>query len=93
MAVGFWRASVTHVENPLRLHPRGSSIALAERDQLFCEPLGFLGFGPCGGDGLVLEEGGDEVAEEGLTMGGAAIEVTIFEVAASHGGLSRNVRL
>ena len=30
------------------------------------------------------EEGGDEVAEEGLSVGGFAAEMTVFEVARGH---------
>ena len=30
------------------------------------------------------EEGGDEVAEEGLSVGGFAAEMAVFEVAAGH---------
>ena len=33
------------------------------------------------------EEGGDEVAEEGLSVGGFAAEMAVFEVAAGHGGV------
>lgn len=31
------------------------------------------------------EEGGDEVAEEGLSVGGFAAEMAVFEVTAGHG--------
>ena len=33
----------------------------------------------------MLEEGRDEVAEEGLSVGGLAAEMPVFEVAAGHG--------
>ncbi len=33
----------------------------------------------------MFEEGGDEVAEEGLSVGGFAAEMAVFEVAAGHG--------
>jgi len=46
--------------------------------------LGFFGFGPGGSDGFVSYEGGDEVAEESLAVGGAAVEVTVFQGAAGH---------
>ena len=49
------------------------------------EGLGFFGFGPGGADGGVREEGGDEVAEEGLPVRGGAVEVPVFEGAAGHG--------
>jgi len=35
--------------------------------------LGFFGFGPGCFDGFVGYEGGDEVAEEGLSVGGFAV--------------------
>ena len=35
----------------------------------------------------MLEEGGDKVAEEGLSVGGLAAEMAVFEVAAGHGDL------
>ena len=33
----------------------------------------------------MFEEGGNEVAEEGLSVGGFAAEMAVFEVAAGHG--------
>ncbi len=50
----------------------GFGVFLAHGDELLGEALGFFGFGPGGGDGFVLEEGGDEVAEEGLAVRGCA---------------------
>lgn len=64
---------------------RGRRIAFREGDEAFGEALGFFGFGPGGRDGFVLDEGGDEVAEEGDAVGGFAAEVPVFEGAAGHG--------
>ena len=37
----------------------------------------------------MLEEGGDEVAEESLTVGGFAAEMAVFEMPAGHERLDR----
>ena len=57
----------------MRLCTTGIGVFLAERDQLLGESLCFFGFGPGRLDGFMGYEGGDEVAEEGLAMGGAAV--------------------
>lgn len=50
----------------------GGGVFLAEGDEFFGEALGFFCFGPGCFDGFVGEEGGDEVAEESLAVGGGA---------------------
>jgi hypothetical protein len=74
-----------YIEYSLRLYSTRIGVFLRHCDYFLGEPLGFLGFRPCCGDGFVLEEGGDEVAEEGLSVGGLAAEMAVFEVAAGHG--------
>lgn len=49
--------------------PAGYSISLAQCDELLGEPLRLFRFRPGGGDGFMLEEGGNEVAEESLAVG------------------------
>lgn len=39
----------------------------------------------------MCEEGGYEIAEEGLSVGGFAAEMAVFEVATGHGGEGREV--
>ena len=72
-------------EYSLRLYSARIGIFLGHCNYFFCEFLGFFGFWPCCHDGLVCEEGGYEVAEEGLSMGGFSAEMAVFEVAAGHG--------
>jgi len=64
--------------------PAGDGVSLAQRDELFGEPLRLFRFRPGGGDGFVLEEGGDEVAEESLAVGAVAREVPVFDGSAGH---------
>lgn len=76
----------------LRPPPAGICVFLAQGDEFFGEALGFFCFGPGRADGFVGEEGGYEVAEQGLAVGGGAVEVAVFEGAAGHcggGGLGR----
>lgn len=40
----------------------------------------------------MLEERGHEVAEEGLSVRGGAVEVPVFERSAGHGGLNGEER-
>jgi len=74
-----------YIEYSLRLYSTRIGVLLGHCDDFLGEPLGFFGFRPCCGDGFVFEEGGDEVAEEGLSVGGFAAEMAVFEVAAGHG--------
>lgn len=69
---GKGKKSHTYVENRLRSPSTGICIFFTQRDQFLGQPLRFFGFMPCCGDGFVLEEGGDEVAEEGLSVGGGS---------------------
>ena len=57
----------------LRSPPAGVCVFLAQGDEFFGEALRFFGFGPGRFDGFVRYEGGDEVAEEGLAVRGAAV--------------------
>jgi len=74
-----------YIENPLGLAPRRLVVALGQRDQLLGQALGLLGFRPGRVDGLVLDERGDEVAEEGLAVRGATAEVPVAGETAGHG--------
>lgn len=74
----------TYVEYFLRLCTTRVGVLLAEGDELLGQPLGFFGFGPGRPDGLVGDEGGDEVAEEGLAVGGRAVQVPVFQGTARH---------
>lgn len=58
----------TYIEYLFRSPPACVCVFLAQRYQFFCQPLGFFGFMPGGGDAFVTYEGGDEVAEEGLSV-------------------------
>lgn len=51
---------------------RSGGVFFAEGDYFFGEALGFFRFGPGGFDALVRDQGGHEVAEEGLAVGGGA---------------------
>lgn len=48
----------------------GVGVVFGVGDEFLGEALGFFGFGPGCCYGFVLYEGGDEVAEEGLPVGG-----------------------
>lgn len=48
-------------------------------DHFLRYPLGFFGFGPGCGYAFVLDEGCDEVPEEGAAVGGFAGEVAVFD--------------
>lgn len=80
-----------YIEYSLRLYSTRIGILLGHCDYFFGEPLGFFGLRPCRGDGFVLEEGGDEVAEEGLSVGRFTAEMAVFEVAAGHWEEGRRV--
>lgn len=73
-------------EDLLRAEAGGVGVFLGVGDEFFGEPLRFLGFGPGRHDGFVLDEGSDEVAEEGLSVRRVSAEVSVFHVAARHGG-------
>lgn len=74
----------TYEEDSQCPSPAGFCVLLAQRDQLLRQSLGLLGLGPCRRDGLMLEEGGDEVAEEGLSMRRLPAEMAVFGRAAGH---------
>lgn len=67
------------------LPPRDLRPAFGERDALVRDALGLLGFCVGGGDGFVLDERGDEVAEQRDTVGAVAAEMPVFEFGAGHG--------
>ena len=62
---------------------------LGERDALVGDALRFFGFGVCGEDGFVLEQGRHKVAEEGYSVRAVAPKVPVFELCTGHGGLFR----
>ena len=76
----------TYIEYRLRPRPARIRVLLAQRDELLGEPLRLFGFGPGRLDGFVGEERGDKVAEEGLPVGGGAVQVPVFGGAAGHWG-------
>lgn len=80
------RLDWTYEEYRLGFPPASVCVLLPQRDELFGEPLGFFGFVPGCGDGFVGEEGGDEIAKEGLSVGGFSAEVTVFQRSARHVG-------
>ena len=61
-------------------------VFLGVGDEFLGQPLRFFGFGPGGCYGFVFDEGGYQVAEEGLAVRGVAAEVAVFEGAAGHCG-------
>lgn len=63
----------TYEEYALRSRTARVGVFLAEGDELLGEALRFFGFGPGRLDGFVRYERGDEVAEEGLPVGGFAV--------------------
>lgn len=73
-----------YIEYSPRLYSTRIGVLFGHCDYFLGEPLGFFGFRPCCGDRFVLEEEGDEVAEEGLSMGRFAAEMAVFELAAGH---------
>ena len=62
------RRNVSYEEELERLPLASFRILLSQCDHLLGQPLRFLCFVPCGRDGLVLDEGGDEIAEERFAM-------------------------
>lgn len=64
---------MTYVEYALRLCATRIGIFLAQGYQLLGQSLRFFGFGPGRLYGFVSYERGDQVAEEGLAVGGLAI--------------------
>lgn len=74
----------TDVEYPFCSSAARVGVFFPQRDEFFGEALGFLGFVPGCGDGFVFEEGGDEVAEESLSVGGFPAQVAVFEGTAGH---------
>lgn len=76
---------VTYVENRQGLLSTRSGVLLSQGDELLRQSLGLLGLGPCGGDGFVGEERGDEVAEQGLPVRGLTAEMAVLCGAPCHG--------
>ncbi len=62
----------------------GLCVLLPQGNKLLCQPLCFLRFRVCCRYRFVCEEGGNEVAKEGLSMGGRTSQMTVFEAGASH---------
>lgn len=77
--------NATYEEDGLCFPPAGVCVFLAKRDEFFGESLGFFGFVPGGGYGFMSEEGGDEIAEEGLSVGRFAAQMAILHCASGHG--------
>ncbi len=77
--------NAAYKEDGLCFPPAGLCVLLAKCDELFGESLGFFGFVPGCSYGFVGEEGGDEIAEEGLTVGGFAAQMAILHCASGHG--------
>jgi hypothetical protein len=59
-------------------------VLLAQRDEPLGKALCFFGLGPCGCDGFVLDERGDEVAKKSLSVRRLAAQMAIFGCAAGH---------
>ena len=57
-------------EDLLGANPGGVCVLLGQGDEFFRDALRFFGFGPRGRDAFVLDEGCDEITEEGLPVGG-----------------------
>ena len=76
----------TYIEYRLRLRPARIRVLLAQRDELLGQPLRLFGLVPGRLDGFVRDERGDEVAEEGLPVGGGAVQMPVFGGAAGHWG-------
>lgn len=74
----------TYIENTLCLPPRRLVVPLCQGDELIRHALCLLSFGPCCLYRLLLDEGGDQVAKEGLSVGRVAAEGPEFHVAACH---------
>ena len=78
------KKAATYEEYLFRSPSAGIGVLFAKSDEFFSKALGFFGFVPGGSDGFVRYEGGDEVSEEGLSVGGAAVEVAEFHMATGH---------
>ena len=74
----------TYIENTLGTTPGCLGVALGEGDELLGQALGLLGLGISGVDGLVLDERGDQVAQQSLAMRRATAQVPVFDVGAGH---------
>lgn len=72
-----------YVENGLCRPPRRHVVSLGEGDELLNEALGFFRFGVGRLYRLVHDHGRRQVAQEGLSVGGAAAEGSVFHVPAS----------
>lgn len=74
----------TYEEYTLRLGTTRIGIFLAQGYQLLGQSLRFFGFRPGRLYGFMGYKGGDEVAEEGLAVRGVAVQMPVFQSAASH---------
>ena len=63
-----WTSGGTYVEDSLGLLARRVVVPLGQRDELLSQPLGLLRLVPGRVDGLVLDERGHEVAQQGLPV-------------------------
>lgn len=71
----------------------GVCVFLTKGDEFFGETLGFFGLVPSCGYGFMGEEGGNEVAEEGLSVRGLAAKMAVFQGSAGHGVRLRETSL
>lgn len=77
---------VSYKKYSSRPPPARRCVLLAKCNELLSQSLCFFSLWPCGRDGFVFEEGGDEVSEEGFAMWGVARQRSVFHVAAGHLG-------
>lgn len=78
------REKAAYEEDAVGLPARRLVVPLGQRDELVSHALRLLGLGPRGPDRLVLDERGDEVAQQGLAVGAAARQVAEFDGTAGH---------
>jgi hypothetical protein len=57
-----------YVENCLGFPAGNLSVLFRVRNELLGQPLGLFGLGPCGVDGLVLDQRCHQIAEQGLPV-------------------------
>lgn len=78
------RGAASYIKRRQCALPARFGVLLAQGDQLLGQSLRLLGLGPCGCDGFMLEERGDEVAEEGLSVRGLAAQMAEFGSTSGH---------
>ena len=83
--LGMGKGKAAYEEDAVGLPARRLIVTLGQRDELVGHALRLLGLGPRGPDRLVLDERGDQVAQQGLPVGAAARQVAEFDGAAGHG--------